>query len=255
MDEHCNATLKTAYRPGTTRNYLCRVNGYLRFCYFYQYPAFPTQEHTLIRFSRYLANGVTSYDTIKGYLSTIKKSHELAGLPFPEKCHLLKHQLLALRKELAHPVKKSAPVTPTSLSEMYAWVDKSSPLELTCYASLVVGFTLFLRKSNLVPEAQEKFNMKEQLTLGDVGKMGQLYVLSITWSKTNQYRNRDLLLPVIPAKSQVVCCEFWIKFLLHQNRGFPGTSPLIAYPKREKLVPVTYDVLGKKFKEWIGKTG
>ena len=205
-------------------------------------------------FSRYLANGVTAYGTVKGYISTIKKCHELAEIPFPEKCNILRHHMMSIRRELAKPVSKAAPITPTLLVEIYSKVDKNDIVQVTCYAGLVIGFTLFLRKSNLVPETRAAFDPKEQLTLADVGRMGYLYVFSITWCKSNQYRNRDLLVPIIPANHQVVCCEAWTKYLLWQNRKFQQ-GPLIGYPKGEDLVPITYRLLARQLKSWISMTG
>ena len=247
-------TLENGYRITTTRSYRSRMNGYIRFCTFYRYKAMPTDEWTLIQFSRYLANGVTAYETVKGYLSTIKKCHELAEIPFPDRCPILRHHMMAIKKELARPVHKASPITPQDLLQMYTKMDRRDIVQVTCYAALVIGFTLFLRKSNLVPDTRNSFNAKEQLTISDVGMMGHVYVYSIMWCKTNQYRNRDLLLPIIPACNKIVCCEFWTKYLLKQNRAFTN-GPLVAYPKGDKLVPITYDVLLKQLKVWISQIG
>ena len=260
LDSQCQQTLSTAYRPGTQRSYRSRMNGYYRFCEFLMVMPLPATEWNLIRFARYLANGVTCYGTIKGYLSTIKKAHELSGIKFLTECHLLKHHLMGIRRELAVPVKKAAPLTPELLIDLYSVVDHESIIEITCYASVIIGFTLFLRKSNLVPDTQIGFDGKMQLTRGHVGMMGNVMVYNITWCKTNQYRNRDLVLPIIPAYNTIVSAQHWTNYLLalpfkHGIKYVESTQPLIAYPKAGKLVPITYQVVSNKLKTWIGKLG
>ena len=254
LDQQCDDTLRTAYHPGTQRSYKSRLNGYYRFCQFYRMKPFPATEVGLMRFTRYVANGVTSYSTVKGYLSTIKRAHELSNIPFLKKYEVLRMQMYSIRKELAVPVKKATPITPLLLVRMYSFVQKNCIIELTCFAALVIGFTLFLRKSNLVPDTQASFLPKEQLTKGDVGMMGTVMVYSITWCKTNQYRNRDLILPIIPAHHVIVSAEHWTKFLLSNSLG-GDDQPLISYPKGGRMVPITYDVLSRRLKGWVKACG
>ena len=82
---------------------------------------FPTTEWDLIRYTRYIANGVTSFDTVKAYLSAVKRFHEIAKIPFPsqDQLHLLKIEMMSLKRELAGPVKKANPVTVQLLLEIY----------------------------------------------------------------------------------------------------------------------------------------
>ena len=108
-----------------------------------------------MRFARYIANGVISCDTVAGYLSTIKRLHELGGFEFPKTVYLLKHQIAALRRELAHIIKKAPPITLQILGQIHRIVDMRNEVEVVAYAALVVGFVLFLRKSNLVPDSME----------------------------------------------------------------------------------------------------
>ena len=128
-------------------------------------------------------------------------------------------------------------------------------MERACYSALVIGFCLFLRKSNLVPDTQEGFNPMEQLTRQDVWQQGKLTMIEIRWSKTNQYRERDLLLPLIPARNKLICPVFWIKQLFKTAPGLLLKSPLFCYRKCGKVVPVVYDQLSKLYKQWVQKTG
>ena len=113
-------TMEHSYQPGMQRNYRSRATNYLRFCHFYQLTAFPTNEWDLVRYACYLANGVTSYGTITGYLSSIKRLREIGRFPFPTELHNLKLQLIAIKYELVGPVKKAIPITPVILLDFYS---------------------------------------------------------------------------------------------------------------------------------------
>ena len=222
LNQQCKDSLKTGYRPNTVRNYKSRANIYIRFCMIYGLRPFPTTEWNLIRFARYLANGVTLYDTVKNYLSAVKRFHELGSVVFPSSLHLLKIEMMSIKWELVSVVRKAAPLTPKVLKDIYGKVDLSSPVEVVAYVALLLGFYLFLRRSNLVSETGERFEPKEQLTRKDIWKLGNLTVVDIKWNKTNQYRQRDLILPLIPAKSKIICPVFWVNVLYQR---FPAKSP------------------------------
>ena len=187
---------------------------YFRFCTYYGLQPFPADEWQLVRFARYVANAVTSYDTVAGYLSSIKRLHELGDFVFPRNTYLLKLELMAIRRELAHLVKKAPPVTPELLASIFQHMNIQSDQEVAAYTALVVGFTLFLRKSNLVPDSVDGFNPKEQLCVEDVKIQNNMVVIEIKWSKTLQNRQKELLLPLVPAKRKLICAVFWLRYVL-----------------------------------------
>ena len=255
MDEQCYNTLVTAYRPGTRKNYMSKSKKYIRFCLMYGYQAFPAVEWQLVQFARFIANAVTSYDTVAGYMSVIKRLHELGGYAYPTEVFLLKQEMMGIKKELAHIIKKAPPVTPQILMEIFKHVNIKDQMQVVAFAALVVGFQLFLRKSNLVPDTIESFNDKEQLTREDVWCNGKLMMVEIKWSKTLQCRERDLTLPLVEARHKVVCSVFWIRLLIEKFPSAGKNAPLFAYKVNGRLVPLTYDILSKRLKEWVTLTG
>ena len=188
LDHQCVKTMTYGYRPGTQCNYKSCANGYHRFCYFYELQPFPATEWNLVRYVRYLANGVTSYGTVTGYLSTIKRLHEIGGYPFPQELHQLKLELMTIKFELAGPMKQVTPVTLSLLVRIFEVVNQADNKQMVGYAALVIGFCLFLRKSNLVPESLSQFKAGEQLVKGDVWNYLGYMMVDIRWSKTLQYR-------------------------------------------------------------------
>ena len=243
-----------AYRPGTLRNYRSKSNSYLRFTEFYQIAPFPATEWNLIRYARYLANGMTSYDSVKGYLSGVKRLHELGGYTFPTQMKILAAIMRSIKYELAGAVKKAVPVTPHLLRRIFKLIDIKDVIQVTAYTALVVGFMLFLRKSNLVPDTQGGFNPKEQLTWADVWWKGEILMVIIRWSKTLQYREKELELPLVPARTVQVCAVHWLKYLRCMVK-LKATDPIFSYPSGGKMIPLTYDKLGKMYRDWILRLG
>ena len=103
-------------------------------------------------------------------------------------------------------------------------------MEVVCYMALLVGFYLFLRKSNLVPESTTTFNPKEQLTRADAFIAGWLELINIRWRKTIQYKEKELHLPLIHTKCQAICPIYWVKYMLQLIPGEPQ-DPFFSVPK------------------------
>ena len=127
----------------------------------------------------------------------------------------------SLKAELAKPTKHAKAMTPEILRDIYDHVDFTDPQQLVCYMAILVGFHLFLRKSNLVPESTTAFNPEEQLTMADAFIAGWLVLINIRWSKTIQYKQKDLHLPLIPAKCRAICPIYWAKYMIKKYWGNP----------------------------------
>lgn len=258
LDQHCYETMRRAYRPGTLRNIRSQALIYSRFCEFYGLKMFPASSWQLVRYARYIANTVTSHETVLNYLSGVRKLHELAGFSIPGADDPnLKHIMRAIKAELAHPIKQAEPMSPAILKQIYNWVNLSEVKDIVCFTALLVGFYLFLRSSNLVPESKKEFNPKKQLIRTDL-QLGQSIILVIIkWSKTIQYQEKELLLPLLPARDITICPVFWLKLMLKVVPLVRENQPLFAVPDMgtNNIVPLTYGQLGAKLKQWIEKIG
>ena len=123
LDQHCVKILENAYRPGTLRNFRTRTKSYYLFCEYYNLIPYPADEWQLLWYVRYLGDFLTSYDSVRGYLSAVKRVHELGKIQYPKETFLLEKQLTAIRRELAKEVCKAAPITPSILRDVYQQVD------------------------------------------------------------------------------------------------------------------------------------
>lgn len=216
---------------------------------------FPASEWQLVRYARYVANTVTSYETVANYIAGVRTLHRLAGFPVVESsAPNLTHILRGIKFELAHPVKQATPITIEILRDMYNFLDLKDPFDVVCYTAILLGFYMFLRKSNLVPDSVPAFNPGEQLVRSDVRMGHSMVLVEIRWNKTLQYKQRELLLPLIPARDKRVCPVYWLKYMLSTIRAGPQ-DPLFGIPTGQaQVVPLTYDQLGKKLKKLVALT-
>ena len=66
------------------------------------------------------------------------------------------------------------------------------------WTALLMGFYLFLQKSNLVPESMTTYDKDQQFCRGDINLLGpdKAMMIEIRWSKTIQFKQKILRLPV-----------------------------------------------------------
>ena len=76
---------------------------------------------------------------------------------------------------------------------------------------MLMGFYLFLCKSNLVPDTTTTYNRDQQLCQADINLLGldKAMMVEIRWSKTIQYKQKILRLPILPADNKAICPVFW----------------------------------------------
>lgn len=253
LDQQCYDTLSKGYQMSTLRNIWSQALIYSKFCEFYGFQMFPAGAWQLVRYARYVANTVTSQETVLNYLAGVRKLHQLAGfqVPGPDEPNM-KHLMRALKQELAHPVKQAVPVTPQLLKSIYNCLDLTSTRDVVSYTALLVGFYLFLRRSNLVPDSRDAFDPQKQLTRSDVQMGKSMVLVVIKWSKVIQYKEKELLLPLLPARDIRICPVFWLGLMMSKVRA-GDQDPLFALPEGSGVKPLTSDSLSDRYKMWVSR--
>ena len=117
-------------------------------------------------------------------------------------------------------------------------------------------FTLYLlsKKSNLVPVSAKKFGKSKQLCRGDVTVYSSLLVVRFRWTKTIQFGNRILQIPLLAYPSSIFCPVQAYKRMCYLNRC-SSNDAAFSYIKHGKSVPITYSQFQKRLRELICKIG
>ena len=168
LDLEVAATKGQAVKESTKKNLLCYLKSYQGFCDSYQLKYFPFDNKQLCRYGQHLARTFQSAEAVGNYQSGVRTCQAMLGLQVPspqEKQMQLFTQ--GLKRVLLHEVKQAEPITLQLLLKMSSAVDYTDHVEMVAWVATLVGFTMFLRKSNLVPESMEKFNPEQQFTRAD----------------------------------------------------------------------------------------
>jgi len=92
------------------------------------------------------------------------------------------------------------PITPDLLLRLHSKLDLTASLDASFWATCLVAFYGMFRKSHLLPSAANQVNPSKQLTKADFKIFSWGTLITIRWSKTIQFRERvvEIPLPYIP---------------------------------------------------------
>ena len=169
-------------------------------------------------------------------------------------CLSLKLTLKGLSRLNPHLPRRALPVTPIILKQLYKLLDMDDILDLTFWCLFLIAFFMMSRKSNLVSTSESNFDKKKQLCRGDIVISNDTLIILVKWSKTIQFGERKLRIPIASIPGNILCPVFAYKNmvkLLPADKESPAFCKLV----HGNIVPITYNEFQSKFRELIGKTG
>ena len=253
LEDHAGQTLKFAYAPGSYSNIVTRKKRYLGFCTWFELKPFPVTQWQLVRFAIFLSLIFTSVQSIKNYCATICIINELNGFAEVIKGKLYKKIIDGIRRQLKHKVKRARPITKEMLIKIQPWVNQKSRKQVAIWVAILFGFHLFLRKCNLVPD-NRKHNPRFQLSRRDLRYKKGVMLAHIKWSKTDQYGEAPLNLPMVRNTKSLICPVSWCLFMI---KRMPAASKhnLFCYYLNRKVIPITYKDLTLQLRAWLRNIG
>lgn len=251
LDAEMDALIQEAHRPGTRSNLRTQVSAYYQFCNIYKLNYLPANNLQLTRFAVFLhLHRNLKPDTINNYISGVRTLHGLAGFVLPKDDGIIHGTVLkGIKNRNKTPRKQAEAITPQILKLIFQQVDTSDVLELVAWVAILIGFHCLLRASNLTPRSVSAFNLQENLLRQDFRMHGNLLLVHIKWTKTLQYREKKLLIPVIPFLDAEINAVTWFHTMI-STVAAPPTAPAFSIPKNGEFVPLTYPQLAKKLRKW-----
>ena len=159
---------------------------------------------------------------------------------------------MGIRCLLQHEIKRAQPITQEMLLQMVDLVDIEDQRQLSIWVSILFGFHLFLRKSNLVP-VKRKHDVLHQLSRADIHYAEEVLVAKIKWSKTNQFGEK-LRVPVIRDRASPIDPVSWLLFMIKKIPAQGYHNPF-SFTLDGQVVPVTYRDLTCQLREWLQQMG
>lgn len=188
------------FAESTKTTYKTHRDTYLRFCQYMGYSPVPAQPDHLLQYAAFLARSLKAA-SIRNYLNIVGLLHKEFGLPNPLLNNWpLKSLLTGINRVKGLMPNQKLPITPDLLLRLHSKLDFTASLDASFWAICLAAFYGMFRKSHLLPSAANKFNPSKQLTKADFKIFPWGALITIRWSKTIQFRERivEIPLPYIP---------------------------------------------------------
>ena len=245
-------SFNNAYAVGTRKNLKTQWKAFFLFCNFYELVALPCSLETLCLYCQFLSRSFKSTESIKNYVNGIKCLHLMLDLDFN---HLdtfyFKLFFKGLKRINPHEVRSALPISPTILLKFREILDFNDRNHVTFWCLFLFAFFLMCRKSNLVgtPDEPEKCLNRSDVIVGS-----QFLLVNFRWSKTIQFGERSLQIPLVKNRHSFLC-PFSAYISMCNQFSVPDTSPAFVVSKKGILTPVTYNMFNSFLKDCIIKIG
>ena len=185
------------------------LHSYLLFCQYFKFNPFPVSKAMyLLYLVFFLSRSLSSYRSVINYLGIITHINRSFGtsLAFLQDYDVYLAKW-AVRWILGDCVARKEPITIEILFKMFSQFDFNNHLHVCMQALFLVAFFLFLRISNLVPYKLSDIADPQacHLTPSNVTFTSQGALLRITHTKTIQFRERQLEIPLPRIPGSPLC--------------------------------------------------
>ena len=245
------ATQSYRFANNSRKNIISNIRSYVFFTTFFGLDFLPASSVNLCRFMELMAL-TSGYGHIKNVLSSVKYLHEAYGHSFPSNDFDLDTTLQGLKRRLARTPFFVMPITPKVLTMMYSHLNMSKPADLALWCSYLVAFYGLFRKANVVPES-DQFDPSRTLTRDHIiiDRTNKVVYIHVTFSKTIQFCQRDLYIP-IPANDNLALDLYHHIVKLFDSVAAPGTAPAFSYTVKSF---VTYKGFTNRLKSLLSSSG
>lgn len=250
LDKEADGLVFDGYRPGTRNNLSTHANSYYEFCERYRLKPFPATSRHLVRFVSFLhLTKNLKADTINNYISGVRTLHELVELEPPKITYVIKTMIKGVRSRDKRPRKQAVPIEPEIFMKLLPHVNFRDKKELVAWVALLMGFHLLLRPSNLTSISKHRFDPQINLTRQDFRMKRDVMLVHIKWTKTLQYKEKKLLIPVISFTETGLSAVKWFQHMIQQIPAGPQ-DPAFSVPNKGVNQPLTYSQLDRLLKKW-----
>lgn len=252
LDRELAHIISSAWADNTVSTRKVQWRKYLSFCEDLGLVGLPAETQTVARFLTYLAR-TSKFNTVNNYLSAVVVLHKYHGFEanFRDTFYI---QLVikGLRRILGDNPCKAIPLSPEQLVMCYSKMDKLDIKLMACWASITLCFRSLLRKSNVLPISKACDN--HIMRRSDVTFHPWGMVLTIRSSKTIQFRERQLEIPIFLTPNSPLCA---VSNLREHWEMFPASaeSPLFLKPSKVGPTPLLYSDVLKALKMMVQNIG
>ena len=255
LDKAVSLFRSRTFAESTTRTYRSQQLVYLQFCASLGIMPVPISQANLGRYIAFLASRLC-FSSVRQYLNVVRLMHLEAGESNPlVNSWYLSSILKGLRRHKGDSTSQKLPITPDILLALLTILDFKKPFDLTFWAACLVGFFTFFRKSNLLIPAPDKFDPDKHLCTSDVIFQNTGAVLTVRWSKTIQFKQRVLLIPLPRIPGSPFCPSTAILLVLSRLPARTTPRPLFCFPLPLGPQPMTHPCFVSHLRISLSKLG
>ena len=225
--------MEKCYSNATKETKSAQMEKYRKFCEEFRgfVTPFPCSNRQLALYISYLTRTL-KYSSIKGYVSALSVHMKSLGL---KEVDYGNHQVYSAfrgaRRSLGDNQKQAVPLLPHHLIRLGNHLTLN-PGHVAFRAALLLSFRALLRKQNVTES-------DATLTRGDVTFHDWGVLVTVRKSKTIQFREKELIIPVSRVSDVRLCAVKWLEDRVRQTPA-PLTAPLIIIPGGRGPTPLTY---------------
>ncbi len=194
-------------------------------------PWLPTDAETLALYAQFLSITFNATSSITNYICGVNMLQSLTDTPSTAFQALeLKLALRGLSMLNRHCPNEASPITLHILSQILVQLDLSNHDHTVFWSLCLIAFFTFARKSNL-----GKYGAKKtQLIRHDVKVGSRALLITFNWTKTIQFGERKLVIPVVVITQSAFCphiCRLVLTpkegpaFVLQHRMGLSSITP------------------------------
>lgn len=161
--------------------------------------------------------------------------------PLAKGSFLLSCTLRGAKRLLGDSTLSADPLLPEHLTSMYAFLRFDDKRDLVFWCALCLSFRCLLRKCHLT--SSPHMLLRSHVEFTDYGVL-----LKIVSSKTIQFRERVLKIPIVESPGSIICPVRWLKTYLSLCK-VPHKGPLFLDVKTKK--PLSYNKFTDRLKELV----
>lgn len=196
-----------------------------------------------------------AYVSIKRYLGAVRQLQKAWGYEnTPGYSYHIYRVLQGVKREKGAFSRSKLHITPQILKEIYNELDITSLEDLAFWCGCLIAFLSFFRKGNICVEKESDFNQDKHLCIKDVMVDEDWIKLSVRGTKTIQFRERVLEVPIKRAKGTIYDLGiYWKKYRI-RDKSSPEEAAL-GIGKDGGRRPMTHKWFTDRLRGAIANTG
>ena len=238
----------SCYAQSTKSSYKSHRKTYLDFCFQMGYAPVSNSLQNLCRYAAYLADiKKLSTASLPKYLNIVRLLHIESGLANPLANNwYLESISRGIRREKGAPPLRKLAITPVILTKIRDLLNLGSPLHVVFWAACLTVFLASSGTNVLAPAT--RFDPAKHLCRSDI-IVHPWGLEVIKWSKTLQFRERNVSVPLPYIKGHPLCPTTAV---VH---AFSLTSAALTYPTLSGVQPLRYPQFVKMLRQFLKDIG